>query len=459
MIIKIDNVYSTISNISRDALMVLRDALSVEVPGYQFTNAYKRGNWDGRKSMLKHNKFRTGLLGMVEKLLQENGLEYSLDGQYGEQHSIPEVGSKTLDNVVLRHYQVVAANTALTSCRGIIRIPTGGGKTEVAAAILHSAIADKRLALFLSGMKISALQPAERFISRGIDASNIAVVGAGRDDTIPNIGVVSATVQTLRNRLNDAWLRNVSVLILDECHHGSAETWLKCADAVDASIRIGLSGTPLVGTKIRDLELIGVTGDVIYDITPKYLADRGYLAKADVIGHTVYTDKIKTVKYARAYSKTIANDGRNGIILDISRNHDTVHLILVNRISHGKLLNNLIADSVFISGSSSDDVRESVLRDMREGKSGNYIATQIFDECVDVPTIGMLTMAGGGKAQHKTIQRAGRALRIHDGNDRVTIHDFVDLGNPNLLEHSLLRFKAYEEMGFDVTILDESHLL
>lgn len=130
-------------------------------------------------------------------------------------------------------------------------------------------------------------------------------------------------------------------------------------------------------------------------------------------------------------------------------------LIIVSRIEHGLLLQEMIPDSIFVNGSSPVPVRQDVLHRLGRGDRLCCIATQIFDEGVDVPALDTLILAGGGKSQLKLLQRVGRGLRKKEGRNIVHIHDFLDGSNKYLLEHTEERVGVYRQEEFEIRLEGE----
>jgi superfamily II DNA or RNA helicase len=81
------------------------------------------------------------------------------------------------------------------------------------------------------------------------------------------------------------------------------------------------------------------------------------------------------------------------------------------------------------------------IKDLNEGRLDILIASDIFKEGVDIPTVPTLINAAGQKSKVATIQRIGRALRPKPPHNKALIIDFID-GNEPLKRHSLQRFKA-----------------
>jgi superfamily II DNA or RNA helicase len=123
-------------------------------------------------------------------------------------------------------------------------------------------------------------------------------------------------------------------------------------------------------------------------------------------------------------------------------------LILVTRIDHGLELQKMIEGSVFISGSDTTEFRQETIQKMRESKFGVYIATTIFDEGVDIPSVDTVILAAGGKSHVRLLQRIGRGMRHKEGLNQLIIHDFLDDTNMYLLSHSEERIDTYAKEGF-----------
>ena len=75
----------------------------------------------------------------------------------------------------------------------------------------------------------------------------------------------------------------------------------------------------------------------------------------------------------------------------------------------------------------------------------------------DVPAVGMVILAGGGKAEVALRQRIGRGLRAKKTGPNVAfIVDFSDTFNKKLKEHALERRRVVESTkGFGENILKE----
>ena len=225
-----------------------------------------------------------------------------------------------------------------------------------------------------------------------------------------------------------------------------------------ASVRLGLSGTPLKRGDLGDVQLIGSTGDLISTLDRSPLENEGYLAKVRVKFLQVDSGRRLRLPYNEAYRQLIVeNDTRNQLVVRAATNEVIKHgakvLILVRYLLHGRILRDLFAETslkvMYIHGSVPSDEQKKVI-DSFETKGGFdvIIATAILDEGVDIPAANVLIMAGGGQSEIKTVQRVGRVVRPKVESDYVRVYDFMDKDNDYLLKHSLTRLQTYKSEHF-----------
>jgi len=437
-----------------NALAIIRDVCRARPNGFQFMPKYKAGRWDGYISLMhSFSRFPTGLLRPVAERLQDYGfhLTFTVKSVYKE---YDQPGVSDLIGIELRDYQIEAIRELLEHKRGIAKMATNSGKTEVMAGIIRCLRFPKTLVLL--HRKELLYQTAKRFEER-LGVSHVGVIGDGKWD--PDV-ITIAMIQTLSSKLSMGFpirgseLDGVELLMVDECHHLSSDTALDVANRISGGYRYGFSGTPLKTDVLADLKLMSITGRVLVDVSNSYLIKEGFSAVPIVHIQTVASEDGYELSYQLAYKSLIVDyDVRNKMIIDTIHGLQGITLVLVNHIGHGRKLLEMLPEAVFVHGSDPIEYRNSVLDSMRASSSGVFIASPIFDEGVDVPSIDNVVLAGGGKSYVKLLQRIGRGLRRKDGNNVLNVYDFIDDTNKYLLRHSEARINTYVREGFETRLV------
>lgn len=123
--------------------------------------------------------------------------------------------------------------------RPVLQLPTGGGKTVIAAAIVTGARGkNKRVAFCVPSLGLID-QTFERFVENGIDPADMGVLQGDHPWRRPHAPIQICTAQTLTRRS----LPDVDVVVIDECHvrFDVYERWMREKPHV---VFIGLSATP-----------------------------------------------------------------------------------------------------------------------------------------------------------------------------------------------------------------------
>jgi len=444
MDINVGDVFSEIVH-PRDhleALAIVRNVCRARPEGYQFMPKFKRGMWDGYISVMGgFARYPTGLFKQVHAALIDEGYKPNYI-ELNPNRIIPGIVTPDmLEGIELRDYQITAATDLIKAGRGIAKMATNSGKTEVMAAIIK-ALGFPVTYVFVHRKELLH-QTAERFEKRlGIKCGKI---GDGIED-IQNITV--AMIQTFSRhsyQINDNQL-----LMVDECHNASSDSYMDCLSDIPGHYRYGFSGTPLKHSVLMDMKLISITGDVVVEVTNKELIAQEFSAKPEVLSYRLKKVDEEKLGYAAAYDEFVVNNQqRNGLIAKTAKQVNGTVLILVNRLDHGKAIAELIDNSIFVHGSHSTEYRKEVIDRMRNG-GGIFIASPIFDEGIDIPALDCVILAGGGKSHVKLLQRIGRGLRKKSGDNKLIVYDFDDNTNKYLKAHSHKRQEAYANEQFDV---------
>lgn len=433
--------------------------------------------YDNRTSM-----FPTGFIPLVKKKLIERGHTVRVIATACPEPLGPV--NPVIDNYPENpdyDYQMQTIHRLVKHKQIIAQVATGGGKSRI-ARLAFARI--RRPTLFLTTRGVLMHQMRESFEQE--DGRRVGVLGDG--EWSPRKGINVGMVQTFMARLKDprycdnpkkqAKIREKTIklleyfelVILEEAHevadNGFFHVMSYCRNA---HYRLALTGTPFMRNEEEaNMRLMACAGPIGIKVTEKYLIDCGILAQPIFKYIPVITpsDLYRLLPWQPAYKKGIVdNVTRNEqIVKEVARatKNGLTAMILVQHKRHGTILNKMIsvmtsAKSEFIYGAHEQKTRSSALKRLRDGDIQVLIGSTILDVGVDVPSVGMVALAGGGKAEIALRQRVGRGLRAKkNGPNVVFILDFTDAKNIHLRNHAKQRRAIIESTdGFKENILPD----
>lgn len=243
--------------------------------------------------------------------------------------------------------------------------------------------------------------------------------------------------------------------VVSNCHQAKAEVLKKLLtiNLANAPIRWGLTGT--VPKEPFEFESIRCSiGEVVNRIQAYELQEKGLISNCHI--NVLQTTEVKEFRtYAEENSYLVTNPDRIAWIVkkinEISETGNT--LILVNKIKTGKLLQELIPDSVFISGEVKTTNRKKEYDEVKTSDNKVIIATYgVAAVGINIPRIFNLVLIEPGKSFVRTIQSIGRGIRKAKDKDFVQIWDITSTCK-YAKRHLTQRKKYYKEAKypFDVT--------
>jgi superfamily II DNA or RNA helicase len=326
-------------------------------------------------------------------------------------------------------HQIRALQAMSKTNRGIIQATTSAGKGNIISAFIKLS---KFKTLILVDRTLLATQLHERFKKDGIDCG---LIGGGsnicKDVTI-------CTIQSVK-KLDG---RKFECVIQDEVHKGASKSFQEFYKSSEFIWWYGFSGTVFNGDYLDFIKIRQFFGSIICDINAKELMDNKVIAKPNI--YFIENKCEETMDWQSAYNLCIVNGKkRNKKIVEINNKYKDHILILVSRIEHGEVIKSLITDSVFLSGEDSNEIRINTIKDFEEGKIKTLVASDIFREGINIPTIQVLILAAGGQGISLSLQRCGRAIRTTENKKEVDIYDFYDIENRFLQKWSNKRKRLY----------------
>ncbi len=447
---------------------LLYEKMAVEVEGARYSKAYKQKLWDGKKRFydLYRKRFLTGLLTFVEQLLTDEGIEYEVENKDNVfqkfEVSKEDIKLEGIDWERFEKVQLPLLQEIGKRGRCAIKLATGGGKTEVMAAIC-SVLKDKKVLVLVHRIELLE-QTKKRLADRLGEKIGKIEQGCVEIDKRITVAMVWSTISKLDKIID--WLKNdVDVVIADETHHSSANTWKQILMMCGAPIRVGLSGTPITKKAEKDMWLVGLTGEIVEGMSVNALVELGYAVKPVV--RVVVDDRLFFgdwrkkfgYNYAKLVNKVYSDVKLMEVVGDIVRVHGKQGLVIfVERLNTGyslfKYLKDVVQESrvYFTHGSMDKFARIGVFDKLKRGKINVLITTPILDEGVDVAGITGVVFACSNKSIVRIMQRIGRGVRVDRGKEVMYVYD-MNIIAPWLFQHLQQRLKLYEEEGFEINFV------
>jgi superfamily II DNA or RNA helicase len=346
------------------------------------------------------------------------------------------------EHFIYTEHQEEALKNMFKTNVGILSLKTSSGKTDIFIAYLK---ATKMRALILMDKVSLVEQTAKRLKKAGF--KNVGMV---HGKSLEDGDIVVATIQSVKKIPSFVKFK---CLIIDEIHHSSNNTFQEFLYNTSFPFRFGFSATPNSGDKFKWAKIRQYMGDIIYETDAERLIEKKVIARPVI--KFLENKGRPTLDWPSAYQLCIAeNSERNNKIKSLIEEYNTQTLILIKHLVHGEILEELIENSIFLSGRNSIEEREETIEKFENNEINTIIATSIFNEGISINSIKLLIIASGGKSKIETIQKLGRSLRTNPEINKfeVLVYDFLDRGNRFTLRHSKERAKIYKKEGFDIKL-------
>ena len=499
-----DNKYVYFDNITQHEDNVLWEEFSVSRPG-TYVDPNQRGQWDGvyRKYNRARKRIARPLLALVIEVCKKHKLPLEIvDRRENWSCVVPTDGAVVPDllpNITMEEYQIMATKAMLANECGIIALPTGGGKTEVACAICKLIdcptviLADQtivveqmRARLLLRDIKeeIGMFYAGHRPSGQTLVVGSIQSLAPPKKAPTPpryeqceddaeynkKYAKYEAQLKAFETRKANAaelleYIHNAEMLLVDECDKATSEGYKNLFRYHFAGRRrYGFSGTPMDPSKpVEALVVQEHLGSIIYRVDRATLTALGRIIPCEYVMLSVGNDG--DIREASAYDIAIndfmvENEEFHELIYRVSTNKlpegDGV-LILVDREALGYSLLSKFRDNgihaEFIFGKTDKNARKDAISDFEQRKYQILIGGKIINRGLDLKGgCERLVIATGGKLQSDFEQKIGRALRLNKRGKSI-IYDFYFRNNKYLYSHSKARLKIIEQIGYPSRVI------
>ena len=501
--LQLHNSVTVVNSDNREALTLIEDTCCLS---YEYFVRWKGSarslhkTRDLRYFTKKLPQFPTGWTGKVTQQLRRHKIAYTISDLRLKPRKI-NLKILALPNNPWPH-QEEALKAIQEGERGIVRVPTRGGKTLIMA--LTIAYFNVRTVVMVPNKTL--LEQEYEVFSEVFGAHQVGRLGGGYFEIDKSI--IVATIQTLASKANDLFVglqifRRTGCVIFDECHHVGhggytlRNTYFEVAQrCIGAYYRIGFTATPGRTLSLERQLLTGVAGKLIYTIDIEQLTERSILTpgRIDMVvldrPHTptlrefIEEQGIEVPPRAdlellcRKHHILIPNlpDFRRQLDDKITNNLEFRELVkflaeyyasrgssvivLVSLVERGVIAftqgEHAIQGAVGLSGQ--DKNRGEVLEDFKQNKFSVLVST-IVREGVDIPKADVIILASCDvQSGTPVLQRMGRVLTAAENKTQAIIVDFYIRDDGVLERHSKARMRLYDQNGFNINIIGEEEI-
>ncbi len=399
-----------------------------------------------------------------------------------------QVSSGSLPKSLYQHQTKAIQKLNTINCtpfKGLLVLPTGGGKTLTAVQWLLENFTNKHKKVLWIAHRHELLNQAFNTIVDNSysqllsDRTNFRwriISGSNEHDIPVNIQATDDIIIASKDSLNSGmdyllnkWAKNLDevLLVIDEAHHATAKTYRKVINALEESKpktfkMLGLTATPfrtaiseggllkqvfpddiIFKEDLRKLIALGILADPIFEELPTKLE--------------IYNDLLpRHIKAIQAFDK-IPEDIARKIATSCQRNNQIVEQYLNNidkykqlvvfaiDIDHAIALNGLFNEKGKVKGIKSEFVLANIkdaitgatistrdnsdkIQKFRDGKINVLVNVNILTEGVDLPNLQTVFLTRPTTSTIFMTQMIGRALRGEKagGTEKAFIVSFID---------------------------------
>lgn len=325
--------------------------------------------------------------------------------------------------------------------RNLVVAATGTGKTLVAAFDYARQIgADglKPKLLFVAHREELLQQSLEAFRHVLRDASFGERLGGGFEPTRHEH--LFTTVQSFASRRladtqpPDFW----DYVVVDECHHSTADTYSQVVERLTPRLLVGLTATPERADGADILPSFG--GRIAAEVRLWHALDRQLLAPFDYFGVADGTD-LSSVQWKRGGYDVgelgklyTGNDARADLVIKKFTDHcgnarDARALGFCVDVAHAEYMAKKFTaagiPAAAVHGESSSSERKELPLRLQRRELNVLFTCDLYNEGVDLPFVDTLLFLRPTSSPTVFLQQLGRGLRLHKDKPACLVLDFI----------------------------------
>lgn len=404
-------------------------------------DGWKVFRWTSRQVEKSPDRVKDELITFIGSAPMLQYIEDYLPSQKGKTFALMEHQEEALSNL-----QAMRSNKETIA---LLYHATGTGKTVTAVSDAKSV--GKRT-LFLAHTKELVYQAYHQFQKLWPEVSVGRYVEGFQEG---NTFVVCGSIQSIVQNLDSFAANDFGYLVIDECHHGTSDTYRKILSYFQPEFTLGLTATP---ERNDGEDLLDIFKNVAHKLDLKEAVEMGTLVPVRCIRVKTNIDmqdvRINGFRYNSIDLETkVMVPGRNNLIADTYMEYvkDKQTVVFCTSVRHAQQMAELLQErginAKSVSGSTQSQERKRILAKYEAGEITVLCACDLLNEGWDSPHTKVLFMARPTMSKTIYMQQLGRGMRPCAGKDFLMVFDFVD--NANMFNipysiHRLLNIGTYQ---------------
>lgn len=334
--------------------------------------------------------------------------------------------------------------------RNLVVAATGVGKTVI-SAFDYKRFRDEnpRARLLFVAHREEILKKSRdtfRYICKDLNFGEL-LVGNNKPESIENlfVSIQSLNSSKLIERTSPDFY---DYIVIDEVHHGAAQSYKKLLEYYKPKVLLGLTATP----ERMDGEDITRFFDkkMAYELRLPEAIDNKLLCPFQYFGVSDFID-LSELKWTRGGYEV--SELENVYVLDTEKAKRRARDIITNTIKyvddienvkalgfcvsikHAEFManefNNAGIPSIALTGNSNDEIRKNAAKNLTDGNIKVIFTVDLFNEGVDIPQVNTILFLRPTESLTIFLQQLGRGLRISEGKECLTVLDFIGQSNKN----------------------------
>jgi len=363
-------------------------------------------------------------------------------------------------DVRLYKFQAQALNAWLDAgCRGVIVVPTGGGKTYIGLV----ALAYLSVPTLICVTTIELARQWIQKIKEHLGIEDVGLLGGGKHDIKDiTVAIYNSAVKHI-DKLKDRF----DLFIADESHHIPAKVFKEIAFRLKARKRLALSATPYRLDRNEAL-LFFTMGGIVYKAKYEEMVRLKLASPLKYYRVYVRLSPEESMLYSQANGLPNSNPAKVQKLMKIAFNAKEKYEVLkkiIQKLSEDKILvfcqyveqakkaYKVIRDVargqvVLLTGSTKSELRKRYFEQFKEGKKRIIVTTTVLDEGIDVPDAETAIIMSGSGTERQMIQRIGRVIRYRPNK----VAKVIEIITKNTIEEKIAerRAKVLKEYGIKI---------